>query len=109
MGLVARIGGIPEPGQQPDEVDKIPLEHFHSNLYALAEGWVTQADIIALFNLTTEDQTDLTWLIGRYNAQPNAAAKAKFVQVIREIFVLTEAGQSGFTTEAELVAIINGL
>lgn len=109
MGLVNRLAGIPEAGQEEQEVVKIPVEPFWANLYELSEGEVNKAQIVALFSLDTQEESDLDWLIGKYNAQPNAAAKAKFVEIIRVIFVLAEAKQSGYTTNADIVARINAI
>ncbi len=82
---------------------------FHGMLYELAQGKVTKAQIEDYFELTPEDKADLQWLIDRYNAQPNAAAKERFVELVRVLFLLAESRVPGYTTSAELAARINAI
>lgn len=109
MSLINRIAGIPEPGQSPENVKRIPVDFFWAYLYEIAQGQRTQQQLIARFGINAEDQADLNWLIGKYNAQPNATAKAKFIELMRVIFFLAEAGEPGYTDSANIVARINAI
>lgn len=109
MSLINRIAGIPEPGQDPSDMQRIPVDFFWAYLYEIAQGKRTQAQLIARFDISVGDQADLTWLIGKYNAQPNATAKAKFIELMRVIFFLTEAREPGYTDSGSLVARINAI
>ena len=107
MGLINRLAGIPEEGQSPDDLQKIHVEYFYSMLYELAAGKQSRQNVIDFFSLNVVETTELDWLITKYNALLTDETKAKFVETIRVLFVLAEAGRSGYTTNAELVARIN--
>lgn len=109
MSLINRIAGIPEQGQSPEDVRRIPVDFFWAYLYELAAGVKTQADVVAVFELDAGEQADLTWLVGRYNAQPNATAKAKFVELMRVIFILAEANDPDYMTGAQIAARIQAI
>lgn len=110
MGLLNRIAGIPDsPEQDPADVKRIPVDFFWAYLYEIAQGQRTQAQLIARFELDAGEQAELSWLVGKYNAQPNANAKAKFVELMRVIFMLCEAGEPGYTTSADIAARINAI
>lgn len=102
MPLVDRLAGIGDP----ETVQKLPVDYFWAHLYELSKGKVTQQAIIDRFVLDADEQIELTWLIGRYNAQPNATAKASFVELIKVIFYMAEGQAPGYTTNAEIVARI---
>lgn len=106
MALIDRLGGI---GNNPENIRKLPVEYFWAMLYELAQGKTTKQNIIDLFALDAEESAELQWLIDRYNAQLNSTAKAKYVELIRVILVLAEAKAPGYTTNAQLVARINGI
>lgn len=105
MALIDRLAGLSDPETSP----RLPLEYFHASLYELAQGFRTRQQIIDGFGLSVDEVAELDWLIGRYNAQPNATAKARFVEVIRVVFVMAEAGAPGYTTNADLVARIQAI
>jgi len=107
MALIDRLAGL---GDQEDPANaKISVNAFWALLYEMAKGKVTQAQIINYFSLSPTEQTELTWLIGRYNAQPNATAKASFVELIQVIFMLSESQMPGYTTNADIVARLNAI
>ena len=103
MALIDKLAGL----EDPETGTKFSVNAFHAALVELSNGEVTQQNIIDYFGMDADDQTDLQWLIGRYNAQPNAAAKEKFVELMRTLFVLAEEGAPGYTTSALLAARIN--
>ena len=102
MGLVNRLAGIPEPGQTPEEVRKLEVNTFHASMYELAAGQVTKAQIVSYFGLDAAEQSELDWIISQYNAQPNAAAREKYVELLRVCFIMAEAQVPGYTTNAQL-------
>lgn len=105
MALIDRLAGIGDP----ESVDKLPITYFWANLYELAQGYRTKAQIVSLFGLSTQEASELQWLIDRYNAQPNAEAKSKFVELINVILIMAEAKAPGYTTNADLVARITAI
>ena len=103
MALIDKLGGF----QDPETGDKFSVNAFHASLVELSNGEVTPAQIKSYFGMDAEDQADLDWLIDKYNAQPTAEAKSKFVELMRSLFVLAESGVPGYTTSGDLVARIN--
>ena len=93
----------------PEDFRKMEILFFWAMLYELAQGNITKAQIISRFDLDAAEETELDWIIGRYNAQPNATAKAKFVELVQVLFLLAEGRVPGYTTNAELVARINAI
>ena len=107
MSLINRLAGLPETGQDPSQVNRIPVEYFHAMLYELAEGEVTRAEIVSEFEIDVTEEAELDFLINAYNSQPNSAAKAKFVELIRIIFLMAEQGHPNYITNANIVARLN--
>lgn len=108
MSLVDRLAGITDE-PIPVGFKKLGVSTFWASLYELAQGQVTKAQMVAYFELDPTEEAELDWIIGRYNAQPNATAKAKFVELMQVLFMLAEAGVPGYTTNADLVARINAI
>jgi hypothetical protein len=106
MALIDRLAGI---GTDPELVRKLPITYFWANLYELAQGYRTKQQIVDLFALDTGEANELQWLIDKYNAQPTATAKAKFVELVNVILIMAEAKAPGYTTNAQLVARINAI
>ena len=100
MALIDRLAGLndPEGGQ------KLAVNTFHAAMYELAAGQATKAEVVSYFSLDAQEEAELDWIIGRYNSQPNAAAKERFVELLRVVFILAEAQVPGYTTNAELMA-----
>lgn len=105
MALIDRLGGLGDW----ETNRKLPITYFWANLYELAQGYRTKAQIVSLFELDASEANEVQWLIDRYNAQPTATAKAKFVELINVILIMAEAKAPGYTTNAELVARINAI
>lgn len=105
MALVDRLAGLGDP----ETNRKLPITYFWANLYELAQGQRTKAQIVSLFALDAGEASELQWIIDKYNAQPNATAKAKFVELINVIFIMAEARAPGYTTNAEIVARMNAI
>lgn len=105
MSLLSRVAGFNPPGD--DTWVRIPREIFMATLYELAAGIVTVAQIKGFWNMDAAEQATLDWLIAKYNAQPDAAAKAKFLQYLGIIFALAEGEIQGYTTEPLVQARIN--
>lgn len=105
MALIDRLAGLGDP----ETNRKLPITYFWANLYELAQGKRTKAQIVSLFALDAGEADELQWLIDKYNAQPNATAKAKFVELINVILIMAEAQAPGYTTNAQLTARINAI
>jgi len=105
MSLVNRLAGIGDPETTP----KLSVNAFWAHLYELANAKRTVAQIVQYFSLSADEQVELDWLINKYNVQPNATAKAKFVELIQVIFFMAESSVPGYTTNAEIVARINAI
>ena len=108
MALIERLAGI-NTDQDDGTHTKLSVGAFWAHLYELAAGARTQAQIISYFSLSADYQAELSWLIGRYIAQRNATAKAKFVELVNVIFYMAEARVPGYTTNAEIVARFNAI
>ena len=108
MALIERLAGINEH-LSPDDHGKLSVDTFWAMLFEMAQGQKTKAEIVAYFALDADEQVELDWLIGRYNAQPTATAKSRFVELMRVIFILAESGVSGYTTNAAIVARIDAI
>ena len=106
MPLIDRIAGLTDPDTGPP---RIAVDLFWAHLYELAQGQITQQQIITTFELSASEQTELSWLVGKYNAQPNATAKAKFIELMRVIFMMAESRVPGYITNAGIVARINAI
>lgn len=105
MPLVDRLAGIGDP----ETSRKLPVLTFHACMYEMAAGKITRQQFINHFDLDAGEVTELDWIIGRYNAQPTAAAKEKFVELMRVVFILAEAQVAGYTTNAEIAARIDAI
>lgn len=106
MSLIDRIAGLTDPDTGPP---RIAVDLFWAHLYEMAQGQITQQQIITTFELSASEQTELSWLVGKYNAQPNATAKAKFIELMRVIFMMAESRVPGYITNAGIVARINAI
>lgn len=106
MALIDRLAGL---GGMESADPKLSVNAFWALLYEMAKGQITKAQIVAYFDLDMDEQTELDWLIGKYNAQPTATAKASFVELMRVIFLLAEARVPGYTTNANIIARINAI
>ena len=104
MAILDKLGGFTGP-----EGEKWAVNTFHSALYEFANGQVTKQQLIDYFGMDAQEQTELDWIIDRYNAQPTAAAKEKFIELMRVLFILAEANVPGYTTNAELTARIEAI
>ena len=105
MALIDRLGHL----DRSETANNIPSSVFHALLYELSAGQVTKQQIINYFALDAGEQNELDFIIARYNAQPTAAAKEKFVELIRILFILAEAQVPGYVTNSDLVARIDAI
>ena len=100
MGLINRLSGIGLSEGQ----GKLAVNTFHAAMYELAAGKVSKAQIVNYFDLDAAEEGELDWIITQYNLQPNAAAKEKYIELLRVCFVMAEGQVPGYTTNAELSA-----
>ena len=108
MSLIDRLGGI-APSPVPEDFKKLSLDAFWACMYEVAQGQATKAQLVNYFELDAAEETELNWIIDRYNAQPNASAKAKFIELLRVLFILAESKVPGYVTNAQLTARINAV
>jgi len=108
MSLVNRLAGIDIDYESPSG-QKLSVSAFWAHLYELAKGQRTRQQIIDYFALDAGEIAELDWLIARYNAQPNATAKASFVELIQVVFMMAESRVPGYTTNADIVARLNAI
>lgn len=97
MALYARLIGTEEP--------KIGVHQFMAAISELIRGEATRAEIISMFGLRLEDETDLDLLINK-GAALNAGDRFEFARVIHDTLLLAEEGLK-YTTEADFRARIN--
>ena len=100
MALIDRLAGLGDP----ETNRKLSVNTFHAAMYELAQGQATKAAFVSYFALDAVEEAELDWIIARYNAQPNAAAKERFIELLRVVFILAESQVPGYTTNAELSA-----
>lgn len=105
MALIDRLAGIGDP----ETAQKLAVNTFHSLLYELSAGQVTKGQIVSYFDLDAGEEAELDYLIGRYNAQPDSAAKGRFVELMRVIFILAEAQVPGYSENSQIVARIEAI
>lgn len=98
MALIDRLIG--------SETPKIPVHQFYSALIEWNGGATTRANIVAYFGLSSGDENDLDWLAGKFQASSD---KREFADRLHGIFMLAEANYTGYTTQTEIVSIINGI
>ena len=108
MALIDRIAGFTD-SPIPEGFKRIPVDAFWACLYELSQGKLTKAQIVSYFELDAAEDAELQWLIDKYNAQPTATAKQKFVELIRVMFMLAEGEVPGYTTNAQITARINSI
>ncbi len=96
MSLVDRLAGIEQP--------KLPVHGFWAALVEFSQSEINKAGIVTKFDLSAGEQTELDWLITRYQASTN---KTKFERLMHVIFILAEERTTGYITNADLVARIN--
>jgi len=105
MALIERLAGI----DLDENEGKLSFGAFHGAMYELAAGFVTKAQIVSYFELDATEENELQWIIDQYNAQPNAAAKEKYIELLRVVFQLAEAEVPGYTTNAQVTARLTAI
>lgn len=111
MALVEKLAKLPPN----DESGYFEVAYLIAQFFELARGQITRAELEAYWNnrpdtsWDTSDGTDLDWLIGQYNAQGTAEAKAQWLNALDEVLILTEARMAGYETRAEIVAKIQNI
>jgi len=100
--LVDRLGGYGD-----ETLDRLNPQAFTAALAELAHGEITKAQVVAFYNMNAEEEAQLDWLITRYNAQPTAEDKAKFIELLSYIMWMARDDFPGYNSNAELAARIN--
>jgi len=102
--LVDRLGGYGD-----ETVQRLNPQAFTAALAELAQGQITKQSIIDFHSLDAPAQAQLDWLIGKYNAQPTAEDKSKFIVILQHIMWLARDNFPGYNSNAELAARINAI
>lgn len=105
MSLVSRLAGFGDP----ETSSKLPLNTFWAVMHEIRHERVSLPAVIAHYGFDDDEQDELVWLMARYAEQPDAAAKLQFLDYVLAIFMLAEGGFPGYTTEQEIVALINAI
>lgn len=87
MALVDRLQHV---GSVGDTV--ITIHDFTAGLVLLANGSITRAQMISIFNLVGSDVSDLDALIAKYNSKADAVSKITFIWVIESAGLFYENG-----------------
>lgn len=113
MALFEKLVGTEEP--------KLPIHTFAGSLHLWAKGVISRADIVASYGLNGDDEADLDFLKGRYDAIPTvtptggrgaskAADKTDFIATIEMLLIHGEdGGRFGLDDRAAFVAAVNQL
>jgi len=104
--LLNRITGISE---EQENLNRVARDFFMAGLYELSQGRVTKANLVSFWNLTAEQETELDWVIGKYNSQPNAEAKAVMLESLAWWLALAELGAPGYNTTDDIQSLIDAL
>ncbi len=102
MGLVDRL----LPSTTEEDERKIPVHAFMASMGELERGQVTREDIIAMFNLDSNDINDLDNLITKAQ-QMSASERFKFARELHDVLLLAEGGFR-YSTKQELRSRLQG-
>lgn len=100
--LVDRLGGY-----GGEDLERLNPQAFTAALAELAKGEITKQSIIDFYQLDAAAQTQLDWLIAKYNAQPDTSAKEAFIRILSHIMWMSRDNYPGYNSNAELAARIN--
>jgi len=100
--LIDRLGGYGD-----ETLERLNPQAFTAALAELAQGEITKQSIIDFYNLAASAENQLNWLITKYNAQPTAEDKSKFIVVLQHIMWMARDNFPGYNSNAELAARID--
>ena len=109
MALLEKLAGAPDAN---GEHCKIPPFHFWCSLREIAAGRVTQNDVATYWDgemggsWEASDTSDLAFLVSEYQAAGNASQKEIWMQNLFGVMGLVELKAPGYTTDAQIKAII---
>ena len=98
MALHARLVGSGDNG--------IAIHAFSAALREWQVGALSRAQIVATFDLTSGDESDLDFIKGKFQA---SADKEAFGQSVETVLILGEARLFGYDDEATFVARVTVL
>lgn len=105
MSLISRLAGIGDP----ETTHKLPINALWAVTYEIRAQRITLPQIIAHWGFDEGEQTELVWLMTRYAEQPDEPSKVIYLDQLRAIFMLAESKFPGYSTEAEIVTMINAI
>lgn len=71
---------------------KLRIHVFAAATRELARGNITRQQVIDGFNLAGDDVTNLDAIAATYAALPNQAAKDRFIVLLEDVMIASEAG-----------------
>ena len=109
MALLEKLAGAPDASGVHC---KIPPFHFWCSLKEIAAGRVTQNDVATYWDgkmggdWEASDTSDLSFLVSEYLSAGNDAAKQVWMLNLFGVMGLVELRAPGYTTDAQIKAII---
>jgi len=100
--LIDRLGGYGD-----ETLDRVNPQAFTAALAELAQGEITKQELVSFYNMGSAEESQLDWLISRYNAQPTAEDKTKFIELLSYVMWMARDNFPGYNTNAELAARID--
>lgn len=96
MSLHARIVGTEGP--------KIHVHQLQASLNLWAAGILTRSQVIAAFNISAGEESELDFVKGKYLSATNPT---RFVALLDALLLLTEQGLYGLGVQSAFVTAIN--
>ncbi len=87
-------------------VENIPVHGIEAAITLYATGEATRANIVALFSMDTEAESDLNVLLNTLDAMSTTADKLVFMQKMQAVNIGHEENWPGYQTKAQYVAIL---
>lgn len=91
MSLLSRLTGIPEPGQNIDQVDRIGFMQLVSAMAERKRGHISAETIASRFNLSGADLTQAVSLYNKLDALTNNAQREAFLSELNQVLSCAEA------------------
>lgn len=100
--LVERLIGI----GITDTFTKIPVHQFMAALSEIGYGYATRAQVVAAFNITSVQESDLDWFINKLSPM-NQLSRMACLEEVHNVMMLAESGLK-YTDRTSFVNRING-
>lgn len=70
--------------------EKIPVHQFMAAMQEMARGFLTKAQVVAMFSMDASDEAELDQIIARYQTKTTALDRFMFAHAIHDILMLSE-------------------